>query len=210
MIEPTAASAREADRRQPGVSPSAVRQIFAERARRVGISVRGVASDGGPGALAGILRDERAASVAIAENVPGRNDLLAACREAGATLVELADLWVDRRADVGVSVAKLAVAETGSMVVHSPSLDRRAELCVDAHVILIAAEDVRPTLDDALRLIHQIAARPPSYVSLITGPSRTADIEMVPSIGVHGAARLYALVIGAPDLPSDALSRGRS
>ncbi len=171
---------------------------FGERAARLNVRVHAVAPGGEAAALVAILGDVGAESVAIAGNVPGRDSLVGACARAGARLVESADLWPDRRADLGVSVARMAVAETGSLVVHSSSEDRRVELCVDVHAIVVAAADLRPTLDDALRLVREIAARPPSYVSLITGPSRTADIELIPSIGVHGAREIHVLLVGAP------------
>ena len=168
---------------------------FGERAARLNVRVHPVSSGGEVDALVAILADVAAASVAVAGDVPNRDALTGACARAGMRLVEPSDLWPDRRADMGVSHALMAVAETGSLVVYSSSEDRRVELCVDVHVILVAAADLRPTLDDALRLVREIAARPPSYVSLITGPSRTADIELIPSVGVHGAREIHVLLV---------------
>ncbi len=171
---------------------------FGARAARLNVRVHPVAPDAVADALVAILGAVAAESAAIAGDVPDRAALTGACARVGVRLVEPADLWPDRRADVGVSHALMAVAETGSLVVHSSSEDRRVELCVDVHVILVSAADLRPTLDDALRLVREIAARPPSYVSLITGPSRTADIELIPSVGVHGAREIHVVLVGAP------------
>jgi L-lactate utilization protein LutC len=121
--------------------------------------------------------------------------LLAAATAAGLQPVTPDDLWLDRRADLGVARAQMAVAETGSLVIYAISIDRRVELCVDVLAVVVGLADLRATIDEALRLVREIAARPPSYVSLVTGPSRTADIEMVPSIGVHGAREIHVLLV---------------
>jgi L-lactate dehydrogenase complex protein LldG len=169
---------------------------FAERAARVGARVVDVARGGEPAALLDLLV-AGATSVAVAANVPGRDRLLAAAEGAGVRIVEPGDLWPDRRTDVGVSVARMGVAETGSLVIGSTSDERRVELCVDVHVVLLDAEHLAPTLDDALGLIREAARRPPSYVSLVSGPSRSADIERTLAVGVHGPRELYLLLVGA-------------
>jgi L-lactate utilization protein LutC len=180
------------------VEAGSLRAQFVERAGRLNVRVHEVPAGGVPGTLRAILHAVGATSLAVAGNVPGRDALVEAGRAAGARAVEPAELWPDRRADVGVSVARMAVAETSSLVVHSSAEDRRVELCVDVHVVVVAAADLRPSLDDAMRLVREIAAAPPSYVSLLTGPSRTADIELIPSIGVHGAREIHVLLAGAP------------
>lgn len=171
---------------------------FRERAARLNVTVHSVGQDEVPQVMLGIARGMQADSLAVASGVPGREAVLTAAETAGLRCVEPADLWIDRRADLGVALAQLAVAETGSLLVHASSVDRRVELCVDVLAIVVGQADLRPTLDDALRRIAMIAARPPAYVSLVTGPSRTADIEMVPSIGVHGAREIHVLLMSAP------------
>lgn len=179
------------------IETNAYLEAFTERAARLNVRVHPVDAPAVTDTILGIAREVGAGSLAAASGVPGRDTLEAAAVAAGLRVVQPADLWADRRADLGVSVAQLAVAETGSLVVHSSSADRRVELCVDVHVLVVGADALRPSMDDALRLIREIAARPPSYVSLITGPSRTADIEMVPSIGVHGAREIHVIVVRA-------------
>lgn len=172
-------------------------EAFAERAARLNVRVHTVDAPGVPDTVLSIAREVQAGSLALASGVPEREPTVRLADEAGLRLVEPADLWVDRRADLGVSVAQMAIAETGSLVVHSTSEDRGVELCVDVHALVVGLDDLRPSMDDGLRLIRDIAAAPPNYVSLITGPSRTADIELVPSIGVHGAREIHVILVRA-------------
>ena len=136
---------------------------FGERAARLNVRVHPVAPDGEAVALVAILDAVEAASVAVAVDVPGRAALLAGCADAGRRIVEPTDRCPDRRADVGVSIAKMAAAETGSLVVRSASEDRRVELRVDA-----ASPPARPTRSPSLT---RSSARPTGR-SPVVGPSR--------------------------------------
>jgi L-lactate utilization protein LutC len=169
---------------------------FAIRANRLGVAVHAVRPEDVPATLCQIARGSGAGSIAVAGNVSGRDTLVAAATEQGLHLVAPMDLSPERRADLGVSIARMAVAETGSLVVHSSSVDRRVELCADVHVLIVAEADLCPTLDQALRLVREISAGGRSYVSLITGPSRSADIELQPAIGVHGPREVQVILVG--------------
>ena len=109
----------------------------------------------------------------------------------GLVTVTAPELRPTHRTDAGISIAKLGVAETGSVLLHSSSEDRRVELCVDVHVVLLDSAEVVPTLDSASAVLREIAAHPPAYASLVTGPSRSADIERQITIGVHGPRTLH-------------------
>jgi L-lactate dehydrogenase complex protein LldG len=168
---------------------------FTERAGRLNVPVHAVESAAIAETALGIAGQIGATSVAVASGVPDRERVVVAATEAGLRVVPPDELWIDRRAELGVSRAQMAVAETGSLVIHASSVDRRVELCVDVLAVVVDLDNLRPTMDDAIRLVREIAARPPSYVSFVTGPSRTADIEMVPSIGVHGAREIHVLLV---------------
>lgn len=94
-----------------------------------------------------------------------------------------AEIW---DAEVGVSVAVVAVAETGSLVVTShPGAHRLSSLIPPVNVILIKPESIVGTLTEALSCTEGRNA------VIITGPSRTADIEGILVKGVHGPRELY-------------------
>ena len=96
-------------------------------------------------------------------------------------------------AEVTVEEVLAGIAETGSIV--CASLEGRAvqaSVLPSRHVALLPAEKIFPTLDE---FFAAHAASPPTNLVVITGPSRTADIELTLAIGVHGPERLDVLVI---------------
>lgn len=101
-------------------------------------------------------------------------------------------------AAVGVSLARGAVAETGSLVLDSRD-GRRTQLLPPTHVVLVAADAVHPTLAQALTTLR---ADLPTAVGLHSGPSKSADIGQILVKGVHGPGRVFALVVGGEPDPS--------
>jgi L-lactate dehydrogenase complex protein LldG len=95
-------------------------------------------------------------------------------------------------ADMGISGADAALAETGSVVVSSgPGRSRLTSLLPPVHVALV------PTSCLTADIFTWTAARqeePPSSLTLISGPSKTADIEQTMAIGVHGPKRFIAIL----------------
>jgi L-lactate dehydrogenase complex protein LldG len=101
----------------------------------------------------------------------------------------------ERAADarVGVSQMDWALADTGTLVQISDEVDKRlASSLPRVHIALIAAGSLLPNLASIVALVdpHKSA-----YLSFITGPSRTADIERVLTIGVHGPERLIVVFV---------------
>lgn len=95
-------------------------------------------------------------------------------------------------ADVGVSIATGAVAETGSLVLDARD-GRRVQLLPPTHIVLVRAGDVWSTLAEALQVVSR---DPPSAVGLHSGPSKSADIGQIVVKGVHGPGRVIALLVG--------------
>ena len=102
------------------------------------------------------------------------------------------------RADVAVVHATAAVAQTGSVVVDSTANGGRAlSLLAPRALFVIDAADIVDTPADVLRDRDRWWPNgPPSQIVMITGPSRSADIEMTLTIGVHGPGIVHALVVG--------------
>lgn len=170
---------------------------FDAQASRIGSTVHRAEQGEVPGRVAQILGDANCRTVAVAREVAERVPIIQALSNTGMSLVPTGELWPTRRADGGISVARLGVAETGSTLLHSTSEDRRVELCVDVHVVLLDAALLVPTLDAAFSALRAISAKPPAYASLVSGPSRSADIERQITIGVHGPRALHVLLIEA-------------
>ena len=93
--------------------------------------------------------------------------------------------------------ADWGVAETGTLVLRSTSEDIRiATMLCETHVAILPSSKITPhieTLEEQLNII--LKDKTPSYTAFITGASRTADIERVLAIGVHGPQELHILIV---------------
>jgi len=94
-------------------------------------------------------------------------------------------------APLGVSVARGAIAETGSLLMDARD-GRRSQLLAPTHVVFVRAGDVHATFRDAVLSMRDDL---PSAIGLHSGPSKSADIGHVMVTGVHGPGRLVAVVI---------------
>jgi L-lactate dehydrogenase complex protein LldG len=87
----------------------------------------------------------------------------------------------------GLTGVLAAVAETGSLLIASATRAQAvASLLPPIHLAIVHREQILPSLEAALERVRQ---RGEASFVLISGPSRTADIEMTLTIGVHGPGR---------------------
>ena len=105
-----------------------------------------------------------------------------------------------RQADVGLTGTDYALAETGSLVIlPRRGLSRLVSLVPPVHIALVRPEEVLETLDDLFLLrrleYYRQGGEMGSYLNFITGPSRTADIEMTIVQGVHGPKAVHLVLI---------------
>jgi len=102
-------------------------------------------------------------------------------------------------APAGLSHAELAVAETGSILIAENSLAARVvSMLTLTHFALVRADDLMAVLDTVGERLQQLTRVGPDqrhYISLVTGPSRTADIERTLTIGVQGPRALCVLLV---------------
>ncbi len=94
--------------------------------------------------------------------------------------------------DAGVTECDALIAQTGSVLVTSRSAGGRALSVLPPHHVVIARRDqLLPDLPAAFELLKQkYAPDYPGFISLITGPSRTGDIERILVLGAHGPKKL--------------------
>jgi len=101
------------------------------------------------------------------------------------------DLAADSLA--GISEMSYALADTGSLVADQTSINARLVSTLPAiHIALIGTGRI---LEDKTAVFRKIRPENSSYIAFITGPSRTADIERVLTIGVHGPKRLVIVFV---------------
>jgi L-lactate dehydrogenase complex protein LldG len=96
-----------------------------------------------------------------------------------------------RDAPVGVSMARGAVTETGSLLMDARD-GRRAQLLPPTHLVVVYRDTIHPTLRAAL---DAVVPDLPSGLGLHSGPSKSADIGQILVKGVHGPGRVVALVV---------------
>ncbi len=94
--------------------------------------------------------------------------------------------------DVGITECDALVAQTGSVLVTTASAGGRVlSVLPPHHVVLARPDQLVPDLDAAFKKLSQLYAKNwPSFISFITGPSRTGDIERILVLGAHGPKRL--------------------
>jgi L-lactate dehydrogenase complex protein LldG len=99
-------------------------------------------------------------------------------------------------ADVGITSADYALADTGTLVMlASPAEARLISLLPPVHIAVVPAGRVLSGLDELFTILPRPAEQTSSMV-LITGPSRTADIEQILVRGVHGPGEIHVVVVG--------------
>jgi L-lactate dehydrogenase complex protein LldG len=98
---------------------------------------------------------------------------------------------------VGITGAQAALADSGSLVLQNiPGQPSFVSLLPEVHLVLLCADDIHPNLQKYLESIgdlnNQVSAS--SNLVFITGPSRTGDIELTLTLGVHGPGEVMVII----------------
>jgi len=98
--------------------------------------------------------------------------------------------------DIGFTIADLGIAETGTLVLNCPGEELRlATMLSEYHVCVLRRSTIVADAFAADRLLLDYMRKTPDYTAFITGASRTADIERVLALGVHGPLELHILLL---------------
>ena len=99
--------------------------------------------------------------------------------------------------DAGLTECEVLVAQTGSLLVSAPSAGGRALSVLPPHHVLLARRNqMVPDLSVALQRVQdKFKDKFPSFLSFISGPSRTGDIERILVLGAHGPKKLTILLL---------------
>ena len=186
-----------------GVIPSRVNHgharlvdIFVEYAKSVDVTVDRVEAPASvPGAVADYLANEnlpatlRAAPDPTLEGIPWENR---------STLT--VNFGMTNGSDeVGMTAAFAGIAESGTLMLRSgPESPTTLNLLPDTHVVVLRASQIVGPYEDAWDKLRQSDL--PRTVNLITGPSRTGDIEQTIYLGAHGPRRMHIVLIDDSDV----------
>ena len=151
------------------------------------------------------------------EEVAGRHEVPAAVQRylEGEGLPKAAALWAEFReldwASAGITVAVraangddavgitgvgCAIAETGTLVVLSgPDTAATTSLLPATHIAVVRLSSLVPGMEEALARIKTEQGALPRAVNLISGPSRTGDIEQTIVLGAHGPSRVHLILV---------------
>jgi L-lactate dehydrogenase complex protein LldG len=168
-------------------TPHQLWSVFTAKAELVGAAVLRAASQT---AATTLLHEAQAQATHLAHTASLAERFPDVASQAGARVQRGADV----PADV-VALGRGAIAETGSMILDEPDADRAACFLAERLWLLVPCEEIVPTLDDGLQRLRTLIGQGARHPQLVTGPSRTADIERVLTIGVHGPRALMVLVI---------------
>ena len=125
-----------------------------------------------------------------------RQKLEALCSASGLTVLHPPLRNHQSQIHTALTGADWAIAETGTLVLDSGSEDLRiATMLSETHIAWIPASRIVPDATDLSAYLVEKMKSPPGYMSFITGASRTADIERVLAIGVHGPQELHILIM---------------
>jgi L-lactate dehydrogenase complex protein LldG len=97
---------------------------------------------------------------------------------------------------VGITGCLCAIAETGTLVLTSSSeTPAAASLLPETHIAVVRVPRIVRTMEDAWALLRAELGVMPRAVNLVSGPSRTADIDQFVSLGAHGPYRVHLLLL---------------
>jgi len=120
-----------------------------------------------------------------------------ACKAEGIEFSTKLDRDIIEQADFGVSEFDIGVAELGTIVQDADSVHKRlVSMLPSIHLAVIPTKAIVDTFADALDVVSKVYnGNPSNYIAYVTGPSKTADIERVLTIGVHGPGKLIIVCV---------------
>jgi len=126
-----------------------------------------------------------------------RDAMMDLCKSSGMDLLEAPLRNHTTGLDTSLTWVDYGIAETGTLMLASDSEEIRiATMLASIHIAMLPVSKIRPDTGAIEMELNEILRKDsPSYTAFITGPSRTADIERVLAIGVHGPVELHLLLV---------------
>ena len=162
---------------------------FTARAELLGAAVMRTASED---TAVGLLRETASQFVCTASAARAFSRIA----EHATHTAEHATHTTDGPAREVVAAGTFAVAESGSVAVNEARADRGLCFLAERLWLLVPVHEIVPSIDEALLRMRELVQAGAPHPLLMSGPSRTADIERVLTVGVHGPRALVVIVIG--------------
>lgn len=97
---------------------------------------------------------------------------------------------------VGITGCYCAIAETGTlMLLSGPDTHAVTSLLPDTHIAVLPTSRILRSMEEAWDLLRRERGALPRQVTFVSGPSRTADIEMTLVLGIHGPYRVHVILV---------------
>lgn len=174
---------------------------FAEAGQRVGADV--FAAETLSQAIEYIANKSQGITLVPPTPLAARHDLSQLLQDAGVEVYAGDFRQAGQMPAAGVTFCNFALADTGTVVLESTAEDMRlATTLPEIHFVIVDPQKVLSdnlAATEPLKALH--AGSAPCFVAYISGPSRTADIERVLTIGCHGPRELHILLV--PSVSSD-------
>lgn len=147
-----------------------------------------------------VVLEEKISELAVSDDLP---DAITMDGIVGLTIKKRSDFtdaesfkdFLFTEADAGITGADYAVAESGTLLIaHDKKSPRLVSLAPVTHIAVVMAENLVPVYEPAVESVFREGK--PSQMTLITGPSMTADIQATPFRGMHGPKRLIVFLVG--------------
>jgi L-lactate dehydrogenase complex protein LldG len=180
---------------QPTVGPDPVAHFEAQAARMSSTTERVAAMADVPAAVARYLAAHGLPSRAVCWNTVAILDWAGAGLAVEARRPHGDDL-------VGISGVFAAIAETGTLMMASgPDTPASMHLLPETHVAIVPADRVVAHYEDGFGRARRELGQLPRATNLVSGPSRTGDIEQTIVLGAHGPYRVHVVIVGAEGAP---------
>ncbi|HHW08184.1 MAG TPA: LUD domain-containing protein [Clostridia bacterium] len=173
-------------------------RLFKAKAEAAAAQVYRVKTPAEAGALIAQIAQETGANQIAAAPSPLVNECLAGTSMPVPVYTENLRAHAEE-AHIGLSELDMAVADIGTLQQDATDINKRlVSMLPNVHIALVRITSLVPDLKEAFVQLEQQKDRLPGYGAFITGPSRTADIERVLTIGVHGPYELRIIFIDQP------------
>lgn len=118
------------------------------------------------------------------------------CRDKGLDILQENLRLESERIDTGLTFADWGIARTATLAINSQSEDSRlAAMLCETHVAILSKSKIVYDIGEIEAELAAMMKAAPGYLAFVSGASRTADIERVLTIGVHGPSELHVVIL---------------